>query len=90
MNHKNEKYTSNRPIRLLKGSDIILNLRQVQIGPQEAYSSTTCSHPAFFTFEDNVPHEYVDDPNMTGTIDVLDVQKVDDGYILKVKFKSGE
>ena len=86
---KKRKNINNSPSRLLKGSDIILNLQQIQIGPQEAYSSETCSHSAYFVFKDKVPHESVDDPDMTGTIDVLDVQKAEDGYVLKIKFKSG-
>ena len=87
---KKKQEARNPPVRLLKGADIILNLRKIQFGPRESYSSETCSHQAFFIFEDRVPHEIVDDPNMAGTIDVLDVQKVEDGYVLKIKFKQGD
>lgn len=73
--------------RDLKGSDILLNLKRIDIHNINAYSSSTCSGPTEFYFECETKHGYIEDPDLTGTIKVLDVLKKKGYYILKVKFK---
>lgn len=73
----------------LKGSDIILNLKKIQIYSADGYSSSTCSCPAFFYFE-NTKHGLVEDPDMAGEIQVLKTEKRKGCYILKVKFKKDD
>jgi len=36
---------------MLKGEDILLNLREINIGPIDSYSSSTCAGAAFFEHE---------------------------------------
>ena len=72
---------------MLKGEDILLNLREINIGSMDSYSSSSCAGSAFFYFECETKHGYMEDPDITGTIKVLDVQKKKGHYLLKVKFK---
>ncbi|MFH1338486.1 MAG: hypothetical protein ABIH40_01365 [Candidatus Omnitrophota bacterium] len=73
--------------RYLKGSDLLLNLRRIDIHSISAYSSTSCTGPTGFYFECETKHGYMEDPNITGTIKILDVEKKKGYYLLKVKFK---
>ncbi len=68
-------------------SDIILNLRRISIGYLNSHSSSFCSGPATFYFDCETKHGYLEDPDMSGEITVLDVEKQKDCYVLKVKFK---
>ena len=79
-------------IKYLKGKDrlspdIILNLRRIGIGCMDSHSSSSCSGPTAFYFDCDTKHGYVEDPDMSGDITVLDVEKQNDCYVLKVKFK---
>ena len=67
--------------------DVILNLRRISIGGQDSVSSSTCSNPAFFHFECETKDGYVEDPDMSGEITVLNVEKQKNFYVLKVRFK---
>lgn len=74
-------------IKHLRGSDIILNLDYMQIYFMDSYSSATCSGPAFFSFDCDTKHGYMEDPDMSGIIKVIEAKKEKDHYILKVSFK---
>ena len=73
--------------KYLKGEDILFNLKRIDIYSREGYSSLSCVGPTAFYFKDETKHGYVDDPNLTGTIKVLDVKKSKGDYVLKIKFK---
>lgn len=73
--------------RMLKGEDILLNLREINIDSRNSRSSSSCAGPASFYFENETKHGYMEDPDITGTIKVLDVQKKRGCYLLKVKLK---
>ncbi len=73
--------------RMLKGEDILLNLREISIGSRDSYSSSSCAGSASFYFENETKHGYMEDPDITGTIKVLDVQKKRGCYLLRVRFK---
>ncbi len=73
-----------------KSSDIILNLRSIDIGYIDFHSSSSCSGSASFYFECQTKHGFVEDPDMSGKITVLDVEKLKDCYLLKVKFKRND
>lgn len=75
---KNDKY--------LKGSDILLNLKEIDIYDMDAYSSSSCSGPVAFHFE-NTKHGRTEDPDLTGKIRVLKTEKKKDHYILDVIFE---
>ncbi len=72
--------------RYLKGSNIILNLKRININARDSRSSSTCGGNVFFCFDDT-KHGYVEDPDLSGTIRVLSTEKKKGCYILKVKFK---
>lgn len=72
--------------KYLEGKDIILNLKKIEIYTMNAYSSSSCTGPASFYFDDT-KYGCVDDPDMAGTIKVLDTQKKKGYYFLKVRFK---
>jgi hypothetical protein len=71
----------------LKGEDIILNLEKIVINGCDSRSSSTCAGPVYFQFECSTKAGYMEDPDMTGVIKVLSVEKEKDCYLLKVKFK---
>jgi len=48
--------------------------------------SATCAGGAGFYFDSETKHGIVDDPDMLGVIKVLDAEKTQEGYTLKVKF----
>ena len=70
-----------------RNSDIILNLRSIDIGYIDSHSSSSCSGSASFYFECQTKHGFVEDPDMSGEITILDAEKQKDYYLLKVKFK---
>ena len=71
--------------KYLHGSDSLLNLKKIEIGSRDAYSSLTCTGSATFYFDDT-KHGCVEDPDLTGTIRVLKVEKKKGHYLLKIKF----
>ena len=79
-------------MKYLKGKkrtspDIILNLKSINVGYMDCKSSSSCSGPTAFYFDCKTKHGYVEDPDMSGKITVLDVEKQKGYYVLKVKFK---
>jgi len=74
--------------KYLHGSDILLNLKKIEIGSRDGYSSSTCTGPAAFYFDDT-KHGCVEDPDLAGTIQVLKAEKKKGHYYLKVRFKKG-
>ena len=72
--------------RTLKGSDILLNLREIVVYCNH-YSSSCCGGGADFYFDCDTKHGYMEDPNMSGTIKVIESKKVKNAYLLKVRFK---
>ena len=73
--------------RRLKGSDLLLNLKEIAIYDRDGFSSSSCTGPAGFYFECETKHGYIEDPDITGIIKVLDVKKRKRHYLLKVKYK---
>ena len=73
----------------LKNEDIILNLKEINIGSIDSYYSSGCSGSVSFNFECSTDKGYCEDPVMTGKISILDAKKdAEEGvYHLKVKFK---
>lgn len=73
--------------KYLKGPDILLNLKEVDIHDINAYSSSSCSGPVSFYFEDTT-HGCMEDPDLTGKIKVLSTMKNKKGhYILEVVYE---
>lgn len=74
----------------LIGKDVILNLKKIVVYQCDSHSSSTCSGPVCFDFECSTKAGYMEDPDMTGEIEVLSVKKEKGCYLLKVKFKKDE
>ena len=74
----------------LKGSDIILNLKKIEVYGCDSRSSSTCCGSTGFYFECGTKAGYMEDPEMTGEMKVLSVKKEKGCYLLKVRFKKGE
>ena len=72
--------------KYLKGSDMLLNLKTIDIYDIDVYSSSSCSGPVSFYFSDT-KHGCVEDPKMTGKITVMKTTKKKDRYILEVIFE---
>lgn len=84
---KKEKSFNNLSNKGLKGADIILNLKEITISEHDSYSSSSCSAPAYFYFNNQTEHGYMEDPDMCGKIEIVESKKIKGGYLLKVKFK---
>lgn len=52
--------------RMLKGEDILLNLREISIGSRDSYSSSSCVGSASFYFENETKQGYMEDPDLAG------------------------
>ena len=74
----------------LRGSDILLNLKEINISNINLSSSAFCSGKANFVIETNTKHGSCEDPDFTGKIEVLESKKdkANDTYVLKVRFTS--
>lgn len=71
----------------LKGSDIILNLKEISIIGLNSFSSCSCSGPVSFVIDCDTKHGYCEDPRFTGEIKILSAKKLTkDTYTLKIKF----
>ena len=75
------------PDKYLKGSDIILNLKEIAIYGRDSVSSSSCSGPTVFNFDCRTKHGYMEDPDMGGRIKIVKSEKVKGGYLLKIRFK---
>ncbi len=73
----------------LKGNDIILNLKEISIGPLDSYSSSSFSGYTSFYIDCGTEHGYCEDPKFSGVIKILNIKKTKPGdtYLLKIKFK---
>lgn len=73
----------------LKGTDKILNLKEIDILDPDSQSSSMCSGKVNFTINCETEKGYCEDPDFTGTMKVLDVKKNNKDsnvYTLKIKF----
>ena len=73
----------------LEGTDIILNLKEIDILDPDSQSSSMCSGKVSFTINCETEKGYCEDPDFTGKMEVLESKK--DGkepnvYTLKIKF----
>lgn len=76
----------------IKGSDIILNLREIHIMDLNSFSSSGCCGPTAFNIDCETKHGYCEDPCFSGKIKILETKrtKKKGEYILKVKFEKEE
>jgi len=73
----------------LKGTDKILNLKEIDIVDIDSYSSSSCSGKVCFTIDCETEKGYCEDPDFTGKMEILEVKKDNDKpdvYTLKIKF----
>ena len=72
----------------LKRSDIILNLKEINVVDIDSFNSSSCAGRARFEIECQTEQGYCEDPNFSGKIKVLDAEKSKekDTYLLKVRF----
>lgn len=71
----------------LKDEDKILNLKEIEIIDIDCFSSSHCSGRVGFYIDCETEHGYCEDPNFTGKIDILKIEKEKDKtYNLKIKF----
>lgn len=84
-----KKGIGRRKEKHLKGSDIILNLKEMSIGGLDSFSSSTFSAPVFFSIECGTKQGYCEDPNFSGKMKVLEVRKAKtrDTHVLRIRFK---
>lgn len=80
------KIKRNNKDKYLNGSDVILNLKTVDVHDIDSYSSLSCSGRVSFYFGDT-KYGCVEDPDLTGKIKVLKSEKKKGRYILEVIFK---
>lgn len=78
--------------KYLKGTDIILNLKSINICNINSFSSSSCGGSVHFNIECRTNHGYCEDPRFLGEIKVLEAKKCKEKgtYLLKVKFKKEE
>lgn len=77
----------------LEGTDKILNLKEIDIIDINSYGSSSCSGHVCFTIDCETEKGYCEDPNFTGKMEVLEVEKDDkepNVYTLKIKFIEGD
>ena len=58
----------------LKGTDKILNLKEIDIIDIDSYSSSSCSGRVNFTIDCETEKGYCEDPDFTGKMEVLDIK----------------
>ena len=78
--------------KILKGSDIILNLKEISVGYLNSFSSSSCSGSVSFYIDCQTGHGYCEDPSFYGKIRILKTKKCREKgtYILKIKFEKEE
>jgi len=81
-----------KTLKYLKGSDIILNLKEVTVHNIDSYSSSSCSGGVSFYIDCQTEHGYCEDPSFEGDFTILNAKKCDEEgvYLLKVKFEKEE
>jgi len=72
----------------LDKSDILLNLKEININHIDSFSSSFCSGKCQFSIDTDTKHGSCEDPDFTGKIEVLESKKDkgDNIYLLKVRF----
>ena len=73
----------------LKGTDKILNLKEIDIIDIDSYGSSSCSGKVCFTIDCETEKGYCEDPDFTGKMEILETKKDNDKpdvYTLKIKF----
>ncbi len=71
----------------LEEEDKILNLKEIDIMDIDSFSSSSCSGRVSFCIDCETERGYCEDPNFTGKIEVLKINKEKDKiYNLKIKF----
>ena len=73
----------------LKGTDKILNLKDINIADIDSHSSSSCSGRVNFNIDCETEKGYCEDPDFTGKMEVLESKKDDKDpnvYTLKIKF----
>jgi len=73
----------------LKKFNQFLNLKEVYIDMQKAYSSTSATHEVSFYFNYESEHGYVEDPKLEGIVcKIIEVKKVGrNEFVFRVKMK---
>lgn len=73
----------------LKGTDIILNLDEVNVGALDSFWSSGCSGRISFYINCQTEHGYCEDPRFSGKIKIIEAKKCRERgvYLLKVRFK---
>lgn len=76
----------------LKGTDIILNLKEINVVDIDSFSSSGCAGRVRFEIECHTEQGYCEDPNFSGRIKILDAKKSKENntYLLKVRFDQEE
>ena len=76
----------------LKGADIILNLKEINVVNIDSFNSSGCSGRVSFDIECQTKHGYCEDPDFSGNIRILEAKKCKEKntYSLKVKFEKEE
>lgn len=76
----------------LKGPDIILNLKEINIVDIDTFNSSGCAGRVRFEIECQTEQGYCEDPNFLGKIKILDAKKSKEKntYLLKVRFDKEE
>ncbi len=73
----------------LKGTDKILNLKEINILNIDICSSSSCSGRVSFNIDCETEKGYCEDPDFTGRMEILEVKKDNkksNVYSLKIKF----
>ena len=78
--------------RSLRGTDVILNLDEINILDIDSYSSSSCSGRVRFDIQCHTEHGYCEDPEFTGKIKILETKKCKGKgvYLLKLKYEEDE
>ena len=76
----------------LEGTDIILNLDEINLWNLDSVSSSSCSGGVSFDIQCQTEHGYCEDPEFTGKIKILETKKCKEKgvYLLKVKYEEEE
>lgn len=82
-------FEMNNKEKHLEGTDIILNLDEIDIYNLDSFYSSGCSGSVSFHINCHTKHGYCEDPEFLGKIKVLEANKCDEEgvYLLKIKFE---
>jgi len=76
----------------LKGPDILLNLKEINIVDIDSFNSSGCAGRVRLEIECQTEYGYCEDPNFLGKIKILDAKKSKEKntYLLKIRFDKEE